>query len=119
VKGNDDICSTTRNIFVDRLADARLKLGQIARQVDHNVALLSIHRIKFDAEFCPTLIDLAVAVASHAPHMSAFFSIRAEARTVALGSCSTMIKEAMHCAAAPQRNLCSLKIDMPSAMHAL
>ena len=31
VEGHDDICSTTRNIFVDRLADARLKLGQIAR----------------------------------------------------------------------------------------
>jgi hypothetical protein len=29
------------------------------------------------------------------------------------------LKEAMHCAAAPQRDLCSLKTEMPSSMHML
>src|SRR5205823_7575753 len=68
VKSNDDVRSSARNIFIDRLANARLELGQIARQIDYDVALLSIHRIEFDAKFCSVVMDLGAAVTSHASH---------------------------------------------------
>src|SRR5205814_654519 len=57
-----------RNIFIDRLANARLELGQIARQIDYDIALLSIHRIEFDAKLCSVVMDLGAAVTSHASH---------------------------------------------------
>ena len=45
VKSNDDICPPARDIFINRLADARLELNQIARQIDHDVALFPVHGI--------------------------------------------------------------------------
>src|SRR2546430_80247 len=68
MKSNDDVRSSARNIFIDRLANARLELGQIARQIDYDVALLSIHRIEFDAKLCSVVMDLGAAVTSHASH---------------------------------------------------
>jgi hypothetical protein len=63
-------CPAARDIFIDRLANARFELGQIPWQIDHNVALLPIHGIKLDAEFCPAVIGLTAAVARHASHKS-------------------------------------------------
>ena len=54
----------------DRLANARFKLCQIARQIDYNVALLSVHRIEFDTKFGSGVIALGATVSSHAPHIS-------------------------------------------------
>ena len=65
---DENVGSAARNIFVDRLANARLELGQIARQIDDDVALLPVHGIEFDAELCPAVIGLAAAVTGHASH---------------------------------------------------
>src|SRR5439155_1140519 len=68
VKSNDDVRSPAPNIFIDRLANARLEAGQIAPQIDYDIALLSIHRIEFDAKLCSVVMDLGAAVTSHASH---------------------------------------------------
>ena len=68
VKRNDHIRSASRNILVDRLADARLELGQVARQIDHDVALLPIDGIQFDTELGTAVIGLGSAISGHASH---------------------------------------------------
>ena len=70
VKRDGGIGSAARNIFIDRLANARFKLCQIARQIDHNVALLSVHRVEFDNKFGSGVIALRATISSHAPHIS-------------------------------------------------
>ena len=40
-----------------------------ARQIHDDIALFAIHRVQFDAEFRAVVIDLAAAVAGHAPHL--------------------------------------------------
>jgi hypothetical protein len=45
VKTHRRICATAGNIFVDCLANARFQLNQIARQIDHDVALLPVHGV--------------------------------------------------------------------------
>jgi len=79
VKSHDDIGSAARNIFVDRLANAWLELGEIAWQIDHDVALFPVHGIEFDAKLCPAVIGLGAAVTGHASHKSGCFSIETEA----------------------------------------
>jgi hypothetical protein len=68
VKGDDRIRPAARNIFVNRLPNARFELGEIARQIDHNVALLSVHRVELDAKPGSSVIGLGATVSSHAPH---------------------------------------------------
>ena len=70
MKRDGGIGPAARNIFIDRLANARFKLCQIARQIDYNVALLSVHRIEFDTKFRSGVIGLAATVPSHASHIS-------------------------------------------------
>src|SRR5262249_11865788 len=70
VKRNGGIGAAARNIFIDRLANPRFKLCQIARQIDYHVALLSVHRIEFDTKFRSGVIALGATVPSHASHSS-------------------------------------------------
>src|SRR5206468_7589928 len=51
VKSNGGICPATRDIFIDRLANARFQLSEVARQIDHDIALLSVHRVQLHAKF--------------------------------------------------------------------
>ena len=119
VKSDGGISPAARNIFIDRLANAWLELGQIAWQIDHDIALLPVHRIELDTKFCPAVIDVGTAVTGHAPHISGCLIIRSADRAARSGQQSTMIGQAMHSSRAPQRNFCSLKSNMSSAMHAL
>src|SRR4030081_582429 len=57
------------NARVNRLTNSRFKLGEIARQGDRNLALFTIHRAEFHAQFYPLAIGFAAAVASHAAHV--------------------------------------------------
>jgi hypothetical protein len=50
------------------LADTRLELGQIAWQINDNVALFSIYGIQFDTKFDTVVIGFTAAVAGHASH---------------------------------------------------
>ena len=68
VETDDNIHPAARNIFIDGLTNTRLKLGQVARQIDHNVALLPVHGIELDAEFCTVENGLAAAITGHASH---------------------------------------------------
>ena len=43
VESNCGVGPAARDIFIDRLANTRFELGQVARQIDHDIALLSIH----------------------------------------------------------------------------
>ena len=70
MKGNDGIGPAARNIFVDRLPNTRFELGQIARQIDDDVALLPVYRVELDAEPRPGVIGLGATVSSHASHIS-------------------------------------------------
>ena len=70
VKGNDGIGPATRNIFVDRLPNTRFELGQVARQIDDDVALLPVHGVELDAKPRPGVIGLGATVSSHASHIS-------------------------------------------------
>jgi hypothetical protein len=45
VKTHRRVCATARNVLVNRLANARLELDQITRQIDHDVALFPVHGI--------------------------------------------------------------------------
>src|SRR6266516_7372645 len=66
---DDSIGPATRNVFVDCLANARFELGQIARQIDHDVALFSVHRVELNAKLRACVIRLGAAISSHALHM--------------------------------------------------
>src|SRR6266403_830764 len=68
VQRDGGIGSAARNIFVDSLPNTRFELGQIAWQIDYNVALLSVHRVELDAKFRSRVIRLGAAVSSHASH---------------------------------------------------
>src|SRR5206468_6175721 len=70
VKTDRCVRATARNIFVDRLANARLELNEIARQIDDDVALFPVHGIYLDSKFCSGVIGLATTVSSHASHRS-------------------------------------------------
>ena len=87
------IGSAARNIFIDRLANARFKLCQIARQIDYNVALLSVHRVEFDTKFSSGVIALGATVSSHAPHIS-MQNVIAEKRSVFNGQLGTRKSDA-------------------------
>src|SRR2546430_17687344 len=63
------IGATTGNARVNSLTNSRFKLGEIARQVNRNLALFTIHRAEFHAQFYPLAIGFAAAVASHAAHV--------------------------------------------------
>jgi hypothetical protein len=43
VESNCGIGPAARDIFIDRLANARFEFGQVPRQINYNIALLSIH----------------------------------------------------------------------------
>ena len=45
VKTDRCIRATARNIFVDCLSNARFELNEIARQINHDVALFPVHGI--------------------------------------------------------------------------
>ena len=68
VKSYDHIRSASRNILIDRLANPRLELGQVAWQIDHDVALLPIDGIQFDTELGTAVIGLGPAISGHASH---------------------------------------------------
>ena len=63
-----DVRAAARKFLVDRLADARLQLGEIARQVDDDVALLSVHGIQLDTEFHSVVVDFTAAITGHRTH---------------------------------------------------
>ena len=69
VKSDGGTGPAALNIFIDCLANARFKLCQIARQIDYNVALLSVHRIEFDTKFRSGVIAIGATVPSHASHI--------------------------------------------------
>ena len=68
VKSDRGIGPAAGDIFIDRLANARFQLGQIPRQIDHDIALFPVHRIELDAKFSSSMVRLCAAVASHASH---------------------------------------------------
>jgi hypothetical protein len=70
MKTNRCARATARNIFVDCLANARLEFNEIARQINHDVALFPVHGIQLDSKFCSGVIGLATTVSSHASHIS-------------------------------------------------
>jgi hypothetical protein len=70
MKGDGGVGPAARNIFVDCLSNARLEFRQIARQIDHDVALLSVHRVKLNTKPRSVMIGLGATVSSHAPHIS-------------------------------------------------
>src|SRR5206468_11881857 len=70
VKSNGGICPATRDIFIDRLANARFQLSEVARQIDHDIALLSVHRVQLHAKFSSGMDHLGAAVPCHASHSS-------------------------------------------------
>src|SRR5690348_3169762 len=63
--------AAARNISIDRLANARLQLDQVSRQVDDYVALFPVYGIELDSKFRSRVIGLAATVSSHASHISA------------------------------------------------
>ena len=50
--------------------NARLELYQIARQINHDVALLSVHGVKLNTKPRSVMIGLGATVSSHTPHIS-------------------------------------------------
>src|SRR5256886_12674553 len=62
------------NARVNRLTNARFKLGEIAGQVNRNLTLFTIYRAEFHAQFYPLAIGFAAAVASHAAHSHLAFT---------------------------------------------
>ena len=64
------IGSAARDIFIDRLANARFQLSEVARQINHDVALLSVHRIELNAKFSSGMVHSTAAISSHASHTS-------------------------------------------------
>src|SRR5581483_5446442 len=68
VQGHVHVRASARNIFVDRLTNARLQLGQIARQVHDDVALLAIHGVELDTNLRAGVIGLAASVTGHRSH---------------------------------------------------
>ena len=119
MKGNGGIGPAARNIFINRLANARLELGQIAWQIDHNVALLPVHGIEFDAKFCPAVIGLAATVAGHASHTSGSFSVEPEGGATSVTWHSIMVERGYALRESFAKKLCSLKRETQSVMHAL
>src|SRR5437660_10014449 len=63
------IGATAGNARVNRLTNSRFKLGEIPGQVYRNLALLTIHRAEFHAQFYPVAFGFTAAVASHAAHV--------------------------------------------------
>jgi len=63
------IGATAGNARVNRLTNSRFKLGEIAGQVNRNLALFTIHCAEFHAQFYPLAIGFTAAVASHAAHV--------------------------------------------------
>ena len=70
VKTDRRVRAAARYVLIDRLADARLELDQIARQIYYHIALFPVHGIQLDAEFRSGVIGLATTVSSHASHIS-------------------------------------------------
>jgi hypothetical protein len=70
MKTDGGVGATPRNIFVDGLANARLELDKVPRQIDHDIALFPVHGIQLDSKFCSGVIGLATTVSSHASHIS-------------------------------------------------
>ena len=62
---DDDIGPASRDIFVDGLTNLRFERGQIARQIDDNVALLPVHGIELDAELDAVVIGFTAAISGH------------------------------------------------------
>src|SRR5438552_6851806 len=62
------IGATAGNARVNRLTNSRFKLGEIAGQVNRNLALFTIHRAEFHAQFYPLAIGFTAAVTGHAAH---------------------------------------------------
>src|SRR5205814_5591387 len=65
---DQDIGAATGNARINRLTNPRFKLGEIAREVNRNLTLFTIHRAQFHAQFYAVAIGFAAAVASHAAH---------------------------------------------------
>src|SRR5437870_7746802 len=65
---DQDIGAATGNARVNRLTNSRFKLGEIAREVNRNLTLFTIHRAQFHAPFYALAIGFSAAVASHAAH---------------------------------------------------
>ena len=76
---DDDVGPASRNIFVDGLSNLRLERSQIARQIDHDVALLSIYGIEFDAKLSAVVIGLASTISGHRSHFDFSFNPHAAA----------------------------------------
>ena len=57
-----------REARVDLVANARLQLDQLLRQVGRDIALLAIDRVQFNGELDAVLRGLASAIAGHATH---------------------------------------------------
>jgi hypothetical protein len=68
VKGDRRVGPAARDIFVDRLTNARFKLSEVSRQINYYIALLSVHRIELHAEFSSGVDHLSAAVSGHASH---------------------------------------------------
>ena len=84
---HDDVGPSARNVFVNGLTDMRLERGQVARQIDDDVALLPVHRVELDAELRAVVIGLAAAVSGHRSH-ACEFCLKPSARAAASTSLS-------------------------------
>src|SRR4029077_15517955 len=76
---NDDVGSSAGDVFVDRLPNSRFERDEIARQVNHDVALLSIHRIELNAKLRAAVIVLAAPLSGHRSHFDLSFKPKAVA----------------------------------------
>jgi len=76
VKCDGHIQPAARDLGVDEIADAGLKLGEFAWEIDRDIALLAVHRIQLDGEFCTIVGALAPTVTGHASHDSRLKSVR-------------------------------------------
>src|SRR6266496_1954415 len=71
---DQDIGAATGNARVNHLTNSRFKLGEIAREVNRNLTLFTIHRAQFHAQFYALAIGFSAAVASHAAHSHLAFT---------------------------------------------
>jgi hypothetical protein len=68
VKSDGGICPAARDIFIDCLANARFQFSEVARQIDDDIALLSVHRVELNAKFSSGVNHFSAAISSHASH---------------------------------------------------
>jgi hypothetical protein len=110
VKRDVGIGPATRNTFIDRLANARLEFGQIAWEIDHDVALLSVYGIELDAKFCSAMIRLGAAVSGHASHTPLSFFVAPKDGAAPVRLLSTMIQRGYALRQSFAKKLCASEL---------